>query len=126
MRDALPAGADLITLIRVAHDHPDADLKVVLRRIHEALPVGGTLLLAEPMAQEADFAPQGDAYFHFYLLAMGNGRLRTASELTDMLEGAGFTCVERVPNPMPLHTEILIARKSKGLPGNCVKNVTIT
>ncbi len=126
LRDALPAGADLITLIRVAHDHPDADLKVVLRRIHEALPVGGTLLLAEPMAQEADFAPQGDAYFHFYLLAMGNGRLRTASELTDMLEGAGFTCVERVPNPMPLHTEILIARKSKGLPGNCVKNVTIT
>ncbi|NBT55801.1 MAG: hypothetical protein EBT05_13305, partial [Betaproteobacteria bacterium] len=108
--------ADLVTLIRVAHDHPDADVRTVLAAIFEALPVGGTLLLAEPMAQEPEHAPQGDAYFHFYLLAMGAGRLRTSRELMAMMADAGFTHLEVVPNPMPLQTQILVGRKSQGLP----------
>jgi demethylspheroidene O-methyltransferase len=114
LENALPRGADLITLIRVAHDHPDADVKTALRAIYEALPVGGTLLLAEPMAQEADETPQGDAYFHFYLLAMGAGRLRTPRELMAMMKEAGFSNMELVPNPMPLQTQILVGRKSQG------------
>jgi demethylspheroidene O-methyltransferase len=123
LRDPLPGGADLVTLLRVAHDHPDADVKELLRNIHDALPPGGTLLLAEPMAQQADAPAQGDAYFHFYLLAMGSGRLRTAKELGQLMQAAGFTDVERVPNPMPLHTEILIGKKPKGLPAKDGKNV---
>ena len=71
LRDALPKGADMVTLIRVAHDHPDQHVKTILQAIYQALPAGGTLLLAEPMAQPANQAPLGDAYFHFYLLAMG-------------------------------------------------------
>jgi demethylspheroidene O-methyltransferase len=106
----------LVTLIRVAHDHPDADVKTALRAIYEALPIGGTLLLAEPMAQEPDETPQGDAYFHFYLLAMGAGRLRTPRELMAMMKEAGFSNLELVPNPMPLQTQILAGRKSQGLP----------
>ena len=39
-----------------------------------ALPPGGTLLLAEPMAGTPGAEPVGDAYFGFYLLAMGSGR----------------------------------------------------
>jgi demethylspheroidene O-methyltransferase len=105
----------LVTLIRVAHDHPDADVKTALSAIYEALPVGGTLLLAEPMAQEPDETPHGDAYFHFYLLAMGAGRLRTARELMAMMKEAGFSNLELVPNPMPLQTQILVGRKSQGL-----------
>jgi demethylspheroidene O-methyltransferase len=123
LRDPLPGGADLVTLLRVAHDHPDADVKDLLRNIHDALPPGGTLLLAEPMAQQADSPAQGDAYFHFYLLAMGSGRLRTAKELGELMQAAGFTGVERVSNPMPLHTEILIGKKPKGLPDKHAKNV---
>jgi len=115
LEDALPRGADLVTLIRVAHDHPDADVKTALRAIFEALPVGGTLLLAEPMAQEPDETPHGDAYFHFYLLAMGAGRLRTARELMAMMAEAGFSNLELVPNPMPLQTQILVGRKPQGL-----------
>jgi demethylspheroidene O-methyltransferase len=113
LKDPLPQGADLVTLIRVAHDHPDADVRTVLAAIHDALPLGGTLLLAEPMAQEPGEAPLGDAYFHFYLLAMGAGRLRSASELMAMMTEAGFTHVEAVPNPMPLQTQILVGRKSR-------------
>jgi len=116
LQDPLPEGADLVTLIRVAHDHPDADVRTVLAAIYAALPVGGTLLLAEPMAQEAGETPLGDAYFHFYLLAMGAGRLRTASELMSMMGQAGFTHIETVPNAMPLQTQILVGRKSRAVP----------
>ena len=116
LRDVLPTGADLVTLIRVAHDHPDADVRQVLKAIFAALPAGGTVLLAEPMAQEPDQTPQGDAYFHFYLLAMGSGRLRTANELMGLMADAGFTQMELLANPMPLQTQILVARKPQGLP----------
>ena len=118
--DPLPEGADLITLVRVAHDHPDAVVKLILRKAFEALPLGGALLLAEPMAQPDEVAGQPDAsvdaYFHFYLLAMGAGRLRTPQELQNMMEEAGFTHVERVPNAMPIHARILVGRKSQCLP----------
>lgn len=116
LQDALPQGADLVTLIRIAHDHPDDHVRKILAAIYQALPVGGTLLLAEPMAQDPEDAPLGDAYFHFYLLAMGSGRLRTAQELMDMMTEVGFTHIEPLPNPMPLQTRILLGRKAKYLP----------
>ena len=113
LKDALPNGADLITLVRVAHDHPDAHVNTILRSIFKALPEGGTLLLTEPMAQASHEAPLGDAYFHFYLLAMGSGRLRTVQELSDMILAAGFASVGVLNNPMPLQTRILVGKKSK-------------
>ena len=118
--DPLPEGADLITLVRVAHDHPDAVVRQILQKAHAALPLGGVLLLAEPMAQPDAEAGQPeasvDAYFHFYLLAMGAGRLRTPQELQAMMQEAGFSHVEQVPNAMPIHARILVGRKSQCLP----------
>ena len=113
LRDALPQGADIVTLVRVAHDHPDDHVNAILRAIFAALPAGGTLLLAEPMAQNPNEPPLGDAYFHFYLLAMGAGRLRTTGELSAMMIAAGFSQVELLRNPMPMQTRILVAKKTK-------------
>nr|AAX48208.1 hydroxyneurosporene methyltransferase [uncultured proteobacterium DelRiverFos06H03] len=122
LHDPLPQGADLITLVRVAHDHPDAVVLQLLQKAYDALPLGGGILLAEPMAQSQQGAVQGDtsvdAYFHFYLLAMGDGRLRTPHELMSMMKAVGFTHVELVPNAMPIHAQILLGRKSKCLPSN--------
>jgi demethylspheroidene O-methyltransferase len=81
-----------------------------MRAIFEALPPGGTLLLAEPMAQAAGSAT-GDAYFHFYLLAMGEGRLRTAAQLHGLMAEAGFVDLRQIPNPMPLHASLLTGQK---------------
>ena len=53
----------------------------ILRAVAPRLPPGGTLLLAEPMAETPGAEPVGDAYFGFYLLAMGSGRPRTPAEL---------------------------------------------
>jgi demethylspheroidene O-methyltransferase len=109
--NALPVGSDLVTLVRVAHDHPDAVVKALLSKIYQMLPSGGRLLLAEPMAQPPGEKPVGDVYFHFYLLAMGSGRLRSPEELRGLMLGAGFESVEPVSNPMPLHTRLLLAQK---------------
>jgi len=109
--DVLPAGADLITLIRVAHDHPDAAVQTILRKVFDALPIGGTFLLAEPMAHHDPAQGASDAYFHFYLMAMGAGQLRTPEKLSGMLAEAGFSNIKLLPNAMPIHTRILIARK---------------
>lgn len=114
--DPLPTGADLATLVRVAHDHDDATVLTVLRAIHDALPLGGALLLAEPMAQTDGQPSSTDPYYHFYLMAMGSGRLRTPQALSALMEQAGFTHLELVPNPMPLHAQLLVGRKSRGLP----------
>ncbi len=108
--DDLPQGADLVSLVRVAHDHSDEVVEALLRKIYLSLPPGGNLLLAEPMAD-----PQGakhDAYFHFYLLAMGEGRLRSPETLTQMLKLAGFEQVKLLSNPMPIHTRVLVAQKT--------------
>jgi demethylspheroidene O-methyltransferase len=110
--DPLPTGADLITLLRVAHDHADEAVLELLRAIHAALPSGGHLLLAEPMAEPGGQASRSDAYFHFYLLAMGRGRLRTAAQLSALISQAGFTSVRTIANPVPLHGSLLLAQKA--------------
>ena len=110
LADALPTGADIASLIRVIHDHDDANAMTILRAVRKALPSGGTLLLAEPMAGTKGAEAMGDAYFGFYLLAMGRGRPRRVDELTAMLNAAGFDSVRAVPTRMPLQTQLLVSR----------------
>ena len=108
--DPIPQGADLISLIRVVHDHDDTDARHLLAAVRSALPAGGTLLLGEPMADTPGATRMGDAYFGFYLLAMGRGRPRSAAELTAMLHAAGFAQVRQLPTSTPLLASVLVAR----------------
>ena len=55
--------------------------------------------------------PMGDAYFGFYLLAMGRGRPRTPDEIGALLREAGFA------RPLTLRTaEPLACQHRHGLP----------
>jgi demethylspheroidene O-methyltransferase len=109
-RDALPRGADLVTLVRVLHDHDDAAVRALLARIRACLPPGGTLLIAEPMAGSAETRRMAEAYFAFYLLAMGSGRARSPEELTAFLREAGFTEIRTLRTRRPLLTGGMTAR----------------
>lgn len=111
VRDPLPAGADLITLIRILHDHDDDSVRAILARVRDALPPGGTVLIAEPMAGTRDAEPVGDAYFGMYLWAMGQGRARTPAELKAMLAQAGLVRPRLRATRMPLLARMLEARK---------------
>jgi demethylspheroidene O-methyltransferase len=108
--DELPRGADLVSLVRVCFDHPDERVLRLLKAVRRALPADGMLLLAEPLAQDAGVEAMGDAYFGFYLLAMGRGRTRTVAELSALVEQAGFAPARRLPTHLPLNTGLLVAR----------------
>lgn len=110
MRDPLPEGADVVSLVRVLHDHDDDAAMTILRAARAALPAGGTLLVAEPMSDTPGAERVGEAYFGFYLMAMGSGRPRTPAEIGDMLRGAGFSRVHLVPTRRPLQTRLITAR----------------
>jgi demethylspheroidene O-methyltransferase len=110
LADELPAGADLISLVRVIHDHDDAAAMTVLRAARRALTGDGTLLLAEPMAGTPGAQSMGDAYFGFYLLAMGSGRPRTAEVLQKMLAEAGFARSRLLTTRTPMLTRVIVAR----------------
>ena len=116
LHDALPTGADIVTLVRVLHDHDDASVATLLAAVHAALPPGGTVLVAEPMAQTPGAEPMGDAYFGFYLLAMGRGRPRSSARLMEMLAVAGFTDMRLRATGLPLQTQLLVARKASRKP----------
>jgi demethylspheroidene O-methyltransferase len=111
LRDPLPRGADVISLVRVVHDQDDAGVRTLLRAAFDALPPGGTLLLGEPLAGTRGARAMGDAYFGWYLMAMGRGRSRRAEELTALLREAGFSDVRSIGTRMPLHTGLLTARR---------------
>ena len=110
-QDPLPKGCDLATLVRVIFDHDDARVKQLLANVFDALNPGGTLLLAEPMAETKGFEAMGHAYFGVYLLAMGRGRPRTEAEIRGFLSDSGFTGIELLNSYMPLNAQILQCNK---------------
>ncbi len=107
--DALPTGADVISLVRVLLDHDDDSVLRLLKRVRAALPPGGVLLIAEAMAGVKGAETVGDAYFAFYLMAMGKGRARRASELHAMLATAGFRRSRERPTRFPIQTGLIVA-----------------
>lgn len=107
--DALPEGHDLISLIRILHDHDDAPAMRLLRNIRRSLPSGGRLLIAEPMAGTRGAEAMGDAYFGLYLWAMGSGRPRTVHEIMAMLSQAGFAKTRELRTSLPLIARVIVA-----------------
>lgn len=110
LTDALPDGADVISLVRVIHDHDDDHVMILLRAVREALPKGGTLVIAEPISGTSGAEPIGDAYFAFYLRAMGSGRPRTFAKLQSMLQDAGFSDIALKRSDMPMLTSVIVAK----------------
>jgi demethylspheroidene O-methyltransferase len=111
--DPLPPGADVVSLVRVLFDHDDPQALAILRAASAALPVGGTLLVAEPMSGGAGDPAPPDAYFGIYLLAMGKGRPRTAAELGALMREAGFDEIRALPTEQPLQARVLVARVAR-------------
>lgn len=106
LRDPLPDGADIITLVRIILDHGDDAALAILKNIRRALAPGGVLLLAEPMSRSGADAVT-DAYFGLYLFAMGRGRARTFGELSKLLSEAGFLRIRLLPSRRPLLTSVI-------------------
>jgi demethylspheroidene O-methyltransferase len=110
LADPLPAGHDVITLVRVILDHDDKNALALLRSARQALAPNGMLIVAEPMADTPGAEVMGSAYFGIYLLAMGRGRARTRSAINELLTEAGFRTIEFRTGGRVLRTGIAVAR----------------
>jgi demethylspheroidene O-methyltransferase len=108
LRDPLPQGADIISLVRIVHDHDDASALALLRNVRKALPKDGALLIAEAMSGVKGAEPVA-AYYAFYTLAMGRGEPRSVAQIGNLLRQAGFGRFRLLRNPMPLLTSALVA-----------------
>ncbi len=113
--DALPTGFDVVSLVRILHDHDDERATEILTAAHAALAADGTLLIAEPVAGPDRAGALIDAYFNVYLLAMGSGRPRSLSELSALLGEAGFGPPVRHRTTVPLVTSVLSAKRRDNL-----------
>ncbi|MGJ4911626.1 methyltransferase [Bradyrhizobium sp. SZCCHNR1015] len=108
--DALPTGADVISLIRVVHDHDDEAVARLLAKLRAALPDDGVLLLGEPMREAAGGSDGVSAYFEIYLRAMGQGRPRSPARLRELLHAAGFSQVRVLRTRIPLIASVIVAK----------------
>jgi len=99
--DPLPE-ADLYAVGRILHDWSEDKILVLLRKVHERLPAGGALLVAEKLI-DADRA--GPVWAHMQSLNMlvcTEGKERTLSEYEALLKQAGFAQVQGRQTPSPL------------------------
>jgi demethylspheroidene O-methyltransferase len=109
LADTLPTGFDAVTLVRVLHDHDDEAAIRLLRAAREAIRPGGAIFIAEPMSGVAGAAVVADAYFGFYLLAMGSGRPRSPEAIFELLDAAGFRNARRIATRRPFLVSIVRA-----------------
>ena len=109
--DPIPKSFDTISLVRILHDHDDGPVDHLLSRCFDALPNGGELIIAEPMAGTRNAEAIGHTYFGFYLWAMGSGRPRTRKELTAALKRAGFHAIKENRTHIPALVRVITAKK---------------
>ena len=114
--DPLPTGADAISLVRVLFDHSDETVKLLLRRVFEALPPDGRVIIAEPMSGGASPSRETDTYFAFYTAAMRTGRTRSAAEIGELLAAQGFTGIRTFPGFRPYVTSAVTAVRPSAAP----------
>lgn len=110
LADPLPSGADVISFVRILHDHDDSGVRTMLRAARRALPPGGVVLVAEPMSRAPAADPMADAYFGLYLLAMGRGRARQPAEIKGFILEAGFRAARLVPTRTPMLVRAVVGR----------------
>ena len=107
--DRVPRGYDVVSLVRILHDHDDEAALKILTNIRKGLEPGAHLLIAEPMTRVPGAEGMGEAFFGMYLWAMGSGRARSAGEYAVMARKAGFARTKNVPTPQPVNASILLA-----------------
>jgi acetylserotonin N-methyltransferase len=110
-RDALPE-ADLYGLGRILHDWSEDKIRLLLARIHAALPPGGGLLIAEILVDDDKRGPVDAHMQSLNMLVCTEGRERSLAEYRSLLESAGFTAVQGHRTGTPLDAVLALKRAS--------------
>jgi acetylserotonin N-methyltransferase len=107
-KDPLPSG-DLYTLGRIVHDWSEDKILRLLRRIHDHLPAGGALLIAEKVLLPDKTGPRWAQMQNLNMLTCTEGKERTLAEYQAILTQVGFRDVTCRSTDAPL--DAVLARK---------------
>lgn len=86
--DPLP-GADAYILMDIMHDWPDAEAAAILTAIRRAAEPGAKVLVIETIIPEGDLDPSVQT-LDVIMLCVTGGRERTAKQLGELFDSAGF------------------------------------
>lgn len=107
--DPLPP-ADLYALGRILHDWGEEKIDRLLRKVHEALPPGGALLIAEKVLDDDRSGPRWAQLQSLNMLVCTDGKERTEAEYVALLHKAGFARVEARRTAVPI--DAILAHKA--------------
>lgn len=105
--DPLPA-ADLYALGRILHDWSEDKIRLLLKRIFDALPSQGGVLIAEKLLLEDKTGPRWAQMQSLNMLTCTEGKERTLSEYEVLLKEAGFVNVTGCRTNSPLDATLAI------------------
>lgn len=86
--DPLP-GADAYILMEVIHDWPEAEAAAILSAIRRAAEPGANVLIIEGVVEEEEADPRVQT-LDIIMLSVTGGRERTSTQLSELLDVAGF------------------------------------
>lgn len=103
------AGYDVATLGQILHSEGDERSRKLIERVFQALKPGGTIVIAEFVANDDRTGPPNALIFSVNMLVhTKTGRAYTFPEIRAWLDQAGFENAELVDIPSP---SIIVARK---------------
>lgn len=107
--DPLPP-ADLYALGRILHDWSEPKIRILLKKVFEALPQGGALLIVERLLNPDKGGPTTALMQSLNMLCCTEGKERTLAEYEALLREAGFASVEGKVTGAPI--DAILARKA--------------
>ncbi|GII52753.1 methyltransferase [Planotetraspora thailandica] len=103
---SVPAGGDVYVLSQILHDWNDEQATAILRRLREAMPSGGRLLILEQVLPETS-EPDPATLLDLHMLVLLGGRERTEKDWRELLAGGGFSLSGLVRGPRSALLEAL-------------------
>lgn len=105
--DPLPEG-DLFALGRIIHDWPEEKVLKLLGRVHERLPCGGAVLIAERLLLDDKTGPPSSQLQSLNMLVCTEGKERSLAEYETLLHQVGFSEVQGTRTGSPLDVVLAI------------------
>jgi hypothetical protein len=103
---SVPADGDIYVLKRILHDWSDADAVRILRVCRTALRTEARILVIDAVLKSGN-APDPNKMLDVGIMALTNGRERTAEEFQRLFDAAGLKLLHIIPPTAPLPMSIV-------------------
>lgn len=103
-------GFDTVLLSNILHDWGEDKRVELLKKIYNALPTNGTVLIHEALLNDTEDGPLESVFMSFHMFVVTKGKQFTFAELKDLLSKCGFKDVQFQVETGDVHS-VVSARK---------------